>query len=152
MIAGGGGNGGGRRAAVDMGNYDALHPPIQKAQDGGILMIGNAGDGGNAKGFGGPHHIFHLIQVQRPVFAVNHHKVEADRPENFHGVRGVAGDDSAEYRFAGGQFGLGRVGSHSKVAPCRFRFPGQLYARKEAAARGGGKAAALAGELAGMVD
>ena len=117
MVAGGLGYGGGLGAAVDMGDDDALQAAVEEAKDGGVVVVGDAGNGGDAEGFGGPHHIFDLVEVHRAVFAVNHNEVEAEGAENFDGVRGVAGDDSAEYGFAGGQFGFGGVGLHWGIAP-----------------------------------
>ena len=102
MVTGGLGYGGGLGAAVDMGNDDALQAAVEEAEDGGVVVVGDAGNGGDVKGFGGAHHIFDLVEVHRAVFAVNHYEVEAEGAENFDAVRGVAGDDGAEYGFAGG--------------------------------------------------
>ena len=129
IVAGGAGHAGSHFAGVDVGNDDTLQAPVQEAQDGGFLVVGDAGDGGDAEGLGGPHHVLHLVQVHRAVFAVNHHEVVADGPENFHQVGGVAGDDGAEYYVAGSQLGLSSVGLHC-VASLQVELMGRLYGRQ----------------------
>ena len=86
MISGRSGHRLGRLSGIDVRHDDALHPPIQKTQDRGILVIGDAHDRGDAEHLGGPHHVFHLVQTHRAVLAVDHDEVIADQPEQLHQV------------------------------------------------------------------
>src|SRR4029450_13920036 len=98
---------------INMRHDDALYAPVQKTQDGRILMVRNARDRGDAKYFGSAHHVFYLVQVHRTMLTVDHDKVVADGPKQFHEVWGVAADDGAEHNLALGQFCLCGVGTHS---------------------------------------
>src|SRR5262244_4103353 len=91
---------------IDMRHDDALYAPVQKTQDGGILMVRNARDRGDAKHFGSAHHVFHLIQVHGAVLAVDHHKVITNGAKQLHQVWSIAANDGAEHNLALGQFGL----------------------------------------------
>src|SRR5712691_2517265 len=96
-----------------MRHDDALHAAVQKTQDGGVLMVGNARDWGDPKHFGSAHHVFHFVQIHRTVLTVDHDKVIADRPKQFHEVWCIAADDGAEHNLALGQFCLRSIGTHS---------------------------------------
>src|SRR5215510_8298133 len=98
---------------IDMRHDDALYAPVQKTQDGRILMVRNARDRGDAKHFGSAHHVFYLVQIHRTMLTVDHDKVVANCPKQFHEVWGVAADDGTEHNLALGQFCLCGVGTHS---------------------------------------
>ena len=75
-------------------------------------MVGDSGDGCDIERFGGPDHVFDLVEVHGAVFAVDHHEVESDGSENLYYIGREAADDCAESNFALGKFGFGSVGSH----------------------------------------
>src|SRR5262245_56473798 len=99
--------------SIDMRHDDALYAPVQKTQDGRIFMVRNARDWGDTKHFGSAHHVFHLVQIHRTVLTVDHDKVVANCPKQFHEVWCIAADDSAEHNLALGQFCLCGIGTHS---------------------------------------
>src|SRR5215831_7522324 len=103
---------------IDMRHDNALYASVQKTQDGGILLVRNARDRGDAKHFGSAHHMFHLVQSHRTMLTVDHDKVVADCPKQFHEVWCIAADDGAEHNLALSQFCLCGVGTHS--APVLF--------------------------------
>src|SRR5919197_2950639 len=85
---------------IDMRHDDTLHATVQKTQNGGILMVRNARDWGDAKHFGRSHHVFHLVQIHWTVLTVDHAKVVADSPKQFHEVWCIAANDGAKHNFA----------------------------------------------------
>src|SRR6266446_2607407 len=111
---------------IDMRHDNALHTPIQKTQDSGILMVRNARDRSNAKHFGSAHHVFHLVQVHRSVLTVDHDKVVADGPKQFHEVWCIAADDGAEHTLARSDYSRVAAVCPPVFPPARWHGRGDL--------------------------
>ena len=61
VVAGGAGNGRGLLAGVDVRHDYPLQPAVEIPQYGRVGVVGNAGDGRDAKGLGGADHVLHLV-------------------------------------------------------------------------------------------
>ena len=106
---------------VDLGDLHAVGTHVQGAEDLGLTVEGDPGDGGGAARLSGAHQMHGGLGGQIAVLAVQNDKVEAGQAADFHHVGGVQAHEGAETGLTGVEVVFEFVGKHDLFLPAFCR-------------------------------